>query len=128
MKLVVSLVMIFSMEFCSAQGNMQNGRTIYPREYDVSDVVAETFFLRPLGFIGSIAGSAVFIGALPLSAFASIAPPHDTISKAADVLIIGPANATFRRPFAYYHYNPVGEYPKVIEHTHTRSADVSTYR
>ncbi|MCH9696770.1 MAG: hypothetical protein K0U68_01585 [Gammaproteobacteria bacterium] len=128
MKLVVSLVLFFSIQICLAQRYSLNQRTIYPKEYDISDVVAETFFLRPLGFIGSIAGSAVFLGSLPLSAFASIAPPHDAINKAADTLIIGPANATFKRPFAFYHYSPVGNYPKVIEHEYARSADAATYR
>ena len=116
MKLLISLVFLLSMEFCYAMEYSLPVKTIHPKEYDVSDVAAEIGFLRPLGFIGGIAGTAVFIGTLPLSLFASIAPPHDAIEKAANALVIGPANATFKRPFAYYHYNPVGRYPEVVKY------------
>ncbi len=113
MKIILSIVLLLSVEICSARGYSSQHNTIQPREYDVSDVATEIGFLRPLGFIGSIAGAAVFLGTMPLSLFASIAPPHDAIDKVADTLIIGPANATFKRPFAYYHYDPQGHYPEV---------------
>ncbi len=116
MKLFVSIALLLSMEICYARSYSTPANTIYPADYDVSDVITETVLLRPSGLLATIAGTAVFLGTMPLSLFASIAPPHDAIDKAAKTLIIGPANATFKRPFAYYHYSPVGKYPKVINH------------
>jgi len=115
MKLFLGIAILLSVNLCYAQDYTSVGG-IHPIEYDVSDVVTEIGLLRPLGFLGSIAGTAVFLGTLPLSLFASIAPPHDVIDKAANTLIIGPANATFKRPFAYYHYDPIGRYPEIIKH------------
>ena len=115
MKLFLGIAILLSVSLCCAREYPSVGG-IHPIEYDVSDVVTEIGLLRPLGFLGSIAGTAVFLGTLPLSLFASIAPPHDAIDKAANALIIGPANSTFKRPFAYYHYDPVGRYPEVIKH------------
>jgi len=113
MKIFLSIILLLSMEICSARGYSTNHNKISPLDYDVSDVATEIVVLRPLGFLGSIAGAAVFLVTMPLSLFATIAPPHDAIDKAADTLIIGPANATFKRPFAYYHYDPQGDYPAV---------------
>ncbi|HFD13292.1 MAG TPA: hypothetical protein ENJ32_12620 [Crenotrichaceae bacterium] len=118
MKLFLSIVLVLLMSAgtCIARNKSVHNNTIYPVNYDVSDVATEIVLLRPLGFVGSIVGTAVFLGTLPLSLFASITPPHDIIHKAAKTLIVGPANATFQRPFAYYHYDPVGNYPTVIKH------------
>ncbi len=116
MKLFLSVLLLLLSQVCTAANYSRADNTIHPIEYDISDVAAEVAFLRPLGFLGSIAGTAVFIGTMPLSLFASIAPPHDVIDKAAKTLIVGPANATFQRPFAFYHYNPVGKYPRVVNY------------
>ncbi len=116
MKIIISIILLLSMELCFARNYSSATPTIRPLDYDVSDVATEIVVLRPLGFIGSIAGAAVFLGTLPLSLFATIAPPHDAIDKVAKTLIIGPANATFQRPFAYYHYDPQGDYPKVSKY------------
>ena len=113
MKIILSIIFLLSIEICSAKSYTSTAKNIRPLDYDVSDVATEIVFLRPLGFIGSIAGAAVFLGSLPFSLLATIAPPHDAIDKVAKTLIIGPANATFQRPFAYYHYDPQGVYPKV---------------
>jgi hypothetical protein len=115
MKLLLSVVLLLSIEICYAE-SVSSTKKIHPVNYDVSDVATEIVLLRPLGLIGSIAGAAVFIGTAPLSLFASIAPPHDTIHKAFKTLVMGPANATLKRPFAYYHYDPIGEYPEVVDY------------
>ena len=115
MKLFLGVAILLSINLCHANGYPSVSQ-IHPIQYDVSDVATEIGLLRPIGFIGSIAGTAVFLGTLPLSLFATIAPPHDAIDKAARTLIIGPANATFKRPFAYYYYDPIGRYPEVIKY------------
>lgn len=75
-------------------------------EYNAQDVVIETLILRPLGLVGTIVGSAFFIGTSPLTALVSIAPPHDAFEKAADIYVMTPFNYTFARPFGVYSYDP----------------------
>jgi hypothetical protein len=116
MKILIGILLLFSIQVCYARG-LSSANKIHPLEYDVSDVATEIVVLRPLGLIGSVAGAAVFIGTAPLSLLASIAPPHDVIFKALDVLVIGPANASIKRPFAYYHYDALGEYPEVLDYS-----------
>jgi hypothetical protein len=116
-KTVLLAMLLCLTNLCFAAGSIErlDKNTMYPVDYGVSDVITETIALRPLGLIGTVIGSVVFAGTLPFSLFASIAPPHDVYQKAATAFVIAPANATFKRPFAYYRYHPRGEYPTVIE-------------
>ena len=62
-------------------------------------------FLRPLGFVGIIAGSATFVVLSPLTAIASIpAPQENAFIDLADTLIIKPYKFTFVRPVGDYNY------------------------
>ncbi|MGH8533108.1 MAG: hypothetical protein ACREV1_10400 [Gammaproteobacteria bacterium] len=73
--------------------------------YDAQDVAVETVILRPIGLIGTIVGTALFVGTSPLTALASIAPQHDAFAKAADAFIVTPFNYTFVRSFGDYTYD-----------------------
>ncbi len=55
-------------------------------------------FYRPAGFVATIAGSALFVGMMPLTAVAAISPPHDAFDKVANTLVMPPVNFTFNRP------------------------------
>ena len=52
--------------------------------YDGADAFLDVVFLRPIGLIGTIVGTALFIGLSPFTAMATIAPPHDAFSFMAD--------------------------------------------
>jgi hypothetical protein len=65
---------------------------------------------RPLGLITTIAGSALFVAISPLTAFATISPPHDAFDIAADMLILSPAKFTFDRPLGVMMPDETGEY------------------
>jgi hypothetical protein len=73
-------------------------RNYRPEDYDKSFVPLDLFIYRPLGLLTTILGTAVFIGASPLTAFASIPAPHDAFHKTANIFIMAPANYTFSRP------------------------------
>ncbi|MGH8614283.1 MAG: hypothetical protein ACREYF_20210 [Gammaproteobacteria bacterium] len=71
-------------------------------DYNAYDTAAEILVLRPLALVGTIVGTAFFIGTSPLTGLASIAPPHDAFAQAADAFIVTPFNYTFKRPFGDY--------------------------
>ena len=56
------------------------------------DVVADVFLVRPGCFLATIAGSAIFVVALPVAAISK------SVHSTANTLVIGPAKATFTRP------------------------------
>lgn len=70
----------------------------------------DVVFYRPAGFILTVAGTALFIGISPLTAFASIAPPHDAFPKTAGALIGAPATFTFERPLGVVNPDSDGVY------------------
>ena len=74
-------------------------------ESDGYDVMMDAVFLRPLGFVGTVVGSGLFVGLSPLVAVASIPAPHDAFEKLADTLVVKPAKYTFVRPVGDYDYN-----------------------
>lgn len=55
-------------------------------------MIADLFFLRPVGFAATIVGTAVWILALPFTL------PTKGQKKAAEKLVIEPARYTFSRP------------------------------
>ncbi|MFO1417596.1 MAG: hypothetical protein U1E83_02900 [Methylotetracoccus sp.] len=67
--------------------------------FSTGDAVVELFVFRPLGLAGTIAGAAVFTAALPFTALASIAPPHDAVSRSSELLVNRIARWAFVRPF-----------------------------
>jgi hypothetical protein len=86
---------------------VQAGDDPYSAAKDITgqDVVLETLILRPLGVVGTIIGTAFFIGTSPLTALASIAPPHNAFEESARVLVVAPFDYTFIRPFGVYSYD-----------------------
>ena len=55
-------------------------------------VLADLFFLRPLGLASLVGGTAVFVVSLPITAI------NRSISKSAKELVADPFNYTFNRP------------------------------
>lgn len=60
--------------------------------------VVDLILMRPGGLLTLIAGSAIYVGLSPLTAFASISPPHDAFERLAKPLIVKPFAFTFDRP------------------------------
>ncbi len=93
----------------SDQDQQYSNYQVAPRNYvpntDGTAAVLETLFFRPLGLVTTICGTALFAGMSPLTALASIAPPHDAFLKTADALIVSPAEYTFTRPLGDFGYS-----------------------
>lgn len=90
--------------------------TVHAEFYGRRTVSAPVIFvdlalLRPFGFALSVFGTAFFIGTLPFSAIANLAPPQDALERTANALIIGPGAFTFQRPLGEFSYNANGIYP-----------------
>lgn len=77
---------------------------------DAGISILDIIFYRPLGLVATVAGTGLFVGMAPLTAFASIAPPHDAFEKAAGILVLAPAKFTFDRPVGVFMPNADGEY------------------
>jgi hypothetical protein len=75
-----------------------------PYQSDGYDVAANTLLI-PFGIAATIASSAVYVGISPLTALATIPPPHDAFQKLADVMICKPFKWTFIRRAGDYTYN-----------------------
>lgn len=67
--------------------------------YGAGDAIIDLIVYRPIGLIGTLVGGAGFVALSPITAFASIPPPHDAFGKASELLVMTPAAFTFRRPF-----------------------------
>ncbi|MGR8934449.1 MAG: hypothetical protein ACU837_08695 [Gammaproteobacteria bacterium] len=83
---------------------------------DPGFVLLDIILYRPAGLAITAVGTAVFVGMSPLTAMASIAPPHDAFDKTYKVLIRAPMRYTFVRPVgdrslspyrAFYEEKPV---------------------
>ncbi len=70
----------------------------YPAQANSGDVIMDVMFGRPLGLVGTIVGTALFLGLTPFTALASIPQPHDAFPRVAGILIGKPVYYTFRRP------------------------------
>ena len=71
---------------------------------DGYDVLVDTV-LRPVSFVGMLAGSVIYVGLSPLTALAAIPAPHDSFELLADLMVVKPAKYTFVRPVGDYTYN-----------------------
>ncbi len=67
-------------------------------EYDPLFALTDIIFLRPMGLVATVAGSALFIGLSPVTALANITPPHDAFSHMGHYLVMTPVDFTFSRP------------------------------
>ncbi len=56
------------------------------------EMAADALVVRPACLVATVVGSAVFVVALPAAALSK------SVKKAADTLVVKPANATFTRP------------------------------
>ena len=56
------------------------------------EMAADVLVVRPACLVATVVGSAVFVVALPAAAMSK------SVKKAADTLVVKPANATFTRP------------------------------
>lgn len=99
MKIIKSLLLVFAV--CFASPGFAKQQAIKADGYDyLIDV-----FLRPLGVVEIIAGTATFVVLSPLTALASIpAPQENAFVELADTLIVKPFKFTFVRPVGDYHY------------------------
>jgi hypothetical protein len=70
------------------------GNITISRASDDNDIatIADVALVRPGCFLATLAGSAVFLVALPFAAISG------SIGSTADTLVLAPANATFTRP------------------------------
>lgn len=71
---------------------------------DGYDVLFDVAFVRPLSFVGMVAGTAVFVGLSPLTAIATIPAPHTAFQDMAETIIVKPAKYTFARPAGDFDY------------------------
>ncbi len=67
-----------------------------------ASLMTDVIIVRPLGLVGTIVGSALFVGLSPLTALANIAPPHNAFNKVGWVLVGMPYAYTFERPVGYF--------------------------
>lgn len=99
MKISKLLLLVFAVSFASPGFTKQQAAKANGYDYLI-DV-----FLRPLGFVEIIAGSAAFVVLSPLTAIASIpAPQENAFAELADTLIVKPVKFTFVRPVGDYSY------------------------
>lgn len=74
------------------------------KHIDGYDVLADVAVVRPLSFVGLVAGTAVFVALSPLTAIATIPAPHTAFQDMADVIVVKPAKYTFVRPAGDFDY------------------------
>ncbi|ADE14564.1 conserved hypothetical protein [Nitrosococcus halophilus Nc 4] len=95
--IILVLTIIGSPAF-SQEKEPQN--TEEPR-WTAPEALTEVLILRPVGLVGTIVGTAVFIGISPLTALASIAD-REAFKVTAQTLVVAPAEFTFKRPLGHY--------------------------
>lgn len=100
MKKVSSLVLLLSMT-AATPGFAQYQQAVESDGYDVMMDI----FLRPLGIVGTLVGSALFVGLSPVTALAAIPYPHDAFEKLGNTIVCKPFKYTFERPVGDYQYN-----------------------
>ena len=66
--------------------------TTFAQDDAALNTIADTVVVRPACFVATIVGSAFFVISLPIAATSR------SIKKAANVLVVKPARATFTRP------------------------------
>lgn len=93
MKKLLSIALLFSLISFTPITRAQSAEATDP-----GFVVLDVLLYRPLGFVATLAGGAVFVGMSPLTAFATIPAPHDAFDKTFKALVLAPAAYTFIRP------------------------------
>lgn len=70
--------------------DIENKRT--REQVDPAVMAADLILVRPLGFVATLAGSAIFIVSIPFSAIGG------NTEEAWETLVVSPATYTFKRP------------------------------
>ncbi len=99
MKKASSLVILLSVAVATP-GFAQSPQPIESDGY----AVMMDFFLRPAGIVGTLAGSALFVGLSPITALAAIPNPHAAFEKLGNTIVCKPFKYTFARPVGDYDY------------------------
>lgn len=60
--------------------------------------VVDLLFLRPAGLLATLIGGVSYLALSPLTALATISPPHDAFERLARPLVLTPFAFTFDRP------------------------------
>lgn len=81
-----------------------NSAVVVDKEIDGLDTLVD-IPLRLAGFIQTVLGAGVFIGIAPITGLMTLYPPHTTINKAAEYLIVQPARYTFDRPVGDFNFD-----------------------
>jgi len=66
---------------------------------DPNVVAADALLMRPVLFAATVAGSAIFVVALPFAAISK------SVKSTAHALVVAPAEATFTRPLGDFDYH-----------------------
>ena len=65
---------------------------------DPAAVAADAVIMRPLLFAATVGGSVIFVVCLPIAAISK------SVKSTAQMLVVGPAKATFTRPLGDFDY------------------------
>ena len=88
MKKILTMLLILVIVLTSSMAFAASGR-------DEVNIIADTLFLRPLGFAALVGGAAIFVIGLPMAAITG------SVDKTAAALV--------KEPFRYTFVRPVGE-------------------
>ena len=69
---------------------------------EAMNVLTDVIVVRPLGAVLTLAGDALFVGLSPLTALASIPPPHDAFQRFGAIVVGIPYGYTFIRPLGEF--------------------------
>ena len=83
--LIISLLLLSLHSFASAQGNPSSAPS-------GGAIIADILLLRPLGFLGLVAGTAGVVISFPVTI------PFNRTHEVAEILIMQPYRYTFERP------------------------------
>ena len=97
-KLMLPLVLL---TLISPQSSADSTPYCKPRN-EAMNVLTDVVFVRPFGFVGMLAGGALFVGLSPLTALANIPEPHKAFDRVGELLIGVPYAYTFVRPLGYF--------------------------
>jgi hypothetical protein len=86
MKTIFSILLIVVMLFSAAPAFAASS------DIDAADVIIDVAFLRPLGIVSTVFGSAFFVVSLPFAAITS------SVGTSFELLVQDPFEYTFRRP------------------------------
>lgn len=97
--LISSFVVVFGAT-AQAQDTSQSKEYTVQGQASDSSMLVDIFVARPLGFIGTATGTAVFVVSLPFSALGR------NVDSAFDEMVVQPARYTFLRPLGVFIAQP----------------------